>query len=51
MLPEGYYFDLIHRHDATEGEKFTVDEWDKNIDNPDAKLYSRLSVSVVAAGS
>ena len=46
LLPEGYYFDLIHRHDSTEGKGYSVDEWDKNVDNPDAKLYSHLSVSI-----
>ena len=45
ILPEGYHFDLIHRHDTTEGGVFNKEEFDKNIDNPDAKLYSHLSVS------
>ena len=45
-MPEGYYFDLIHRHDVTEGNGFSVDEWDKNVNNPEAKLYSHLSVSM-----
>ena len=46
LLPEGYHFDLILRHDVTEGELYVADEWDKNTDNPDAKLYSHLSVSL-----
>ena len=35
---------LVNRHETSEHEKFEVDEFDKNVDNPDAKLYSILSV-------
>ena len=45
LLPDGYHWVLVNRHETSEQEKFKVDEWDKNKDNPDAKLYSILSVS------
>ena len=45
ILPDGYHFVLINRHDASNGETFEKNEWDKNIDNTDAELYSHLSVS------
>ena len=43
LLPEGHNFELVHRHLVTEG-LFKTGEFDKNIDNPDAELYSHLSV-------
>ena len=45
LLPEGYNFELVHRHLVTKGQ-FQKGEFDKNIDNPDAELYSHLTVKI-----
>ena len=43
LLPEGYNFELVHRHFVPKGQ-FQKGEYDKNVDNPDAELYSHLTV-------
>ena len=45
LLPEGYNFELVHRHYVPSGQ-FQKGEYDKNVDNPDAELYSHLMVLI-----